>query len=295
MNPDYRSYYRALDVAPGCTWTQLRAAYRRLVRTWHPDRFDQDPERRILAEEKTKEINRAYQVLSDYQERHGRLPDVISRPEPHPANAPHYPQRPQAPVGMVAEPEWATDTRTIRRGRSTRLLPLALMGFAAWMTYTLWQPAATIPTWHEPHPAKVAVPIGPVADHGADEAADDEGVFTVGSSPNQVQAAEGLPERIRGDVWYYGKSRIYFTDGMVQRWVNDPSHPLHVAFGEPRQHRLQTTFTIGATRSEVLAVQGPPLLETDQTWDYGVSRVYFSGGHVSGWYSSPFAPLKVKR
>jgi hypothetical protein len=43
---------------------QLRAAYRDLVQVWHPDRFAHDPRLRRKAEEKLKNINRAYEMLT---------------------------------------------------------------------------------------------------------------------------------------------------------------------------------------------------------------------------------------
>jgi DnaJ domain len=56
----------ALDVLalrPGATSVEIKEAYRDLVKVWHPDRFGSDPRLRQKAEEKLKEINKAYLVL----------------------------------------------------------------------------------------------------------------------------------------------------------------------------------------------------------------------------------------
>ena len=125
--------------------------------------------------------------------------------------------------------------------------------------------------------------------------AEKRGFFTVGSTRDQVQAVQGMPSSIRNGVWYYGKSRVYFLDGTVMRWVNDPADPLRIAFGVPRTPRWPTTFAMGSTKALVKTVQGRPLLETVHEWDYGASKVYFADGRVTGWYNSPFSPLKTAR
>ena len=55
-----RDYYEALGVARDADAEELQQAYRRLARTYHPD-VNKDP----AAEERFKEINEAYHVLSD--------------------------------------------------------------------------------------------------------------------------------------------------------------------------------------------------------------------------------------
>jgi DnaJ domain len=56
----------ALDVLalrPGATSVEIKEAYRDLVKVWHPDRFGTDARLREKAEDKLKEINKAYRVL----------------------------------------------------------------------------------------------------------------------------------------------------------------------------------------------------------------------------------------
>jgi COMPASS component SWD3 len=59
---------RLFDLKPGASQQDLKFAYKRLVKQWHPDRFAHDPGKAKLAEEKIKEINLAYASLKVYLE-----------------------------------------------------------------------------------------------------------------------------------------------------------------------------------------------------------------------------------
>lgn len=66
MPVQYKDYYKTLGVAKSASTKDIKAAYRKLARQWHPD---VNPTRKKEAEEKFKEISEAYEVLSDAQKR----------------------------------------------------------------------------------------------------------------------------------------------------------------------------------------------------------------------------------
>jgi curved DNA-binding protein len=61
----YRDYYQALGVGKDAKAEEIKKAYRKLARKYHPDMNPDDKS----AEEKFKEINEAYEVLSDREKR----------------------------------------------------------------------------------------------------------------------------------------------------------------------------------------------------------------------------------
>ena len=60
-----RDYYEVLGVNKNATEAELKKAYRKMAMKYHPDQNQGDKE----AEEKFKEVNEAYEVLSDSQKR----------------------------------------------------------------------------------------------------------------------------------------------------------------------------------------------------------------------------------
>jgi len=61
---DKRDYYEVLGISKGASEDEIKRAYRRLAKKYHPD-VNKEPG----AEEKFKEINEAYEVLSDPQKK----------------------------------------------------------------------------------------------------------------------------------------------------------------------------------------------------------------------------------
>jgi len=61
---EYRDYYKTLGISRGATIDEIKKAYRKLARKYHPD-VSKEPD----AEARMREVNEAYAVLSDAEKR----------------------------------------------------------------------------------------------------------------------------------------------------------------------------------------------------------------------------------
>ncbi|MFZ3173046.1 MAG: DnaJ C-terminal domain-containing protein [Carboxydocellales bacterium] len=67
MGVSYQDYYETLGVSRSATEKEIKTAYRKLARKWHPDLHKDKA--KDAAEEKFKQVNEAYEVLSDPEKR----------------------------------------------------------------------------------------------------------------------------------------------------------------------------------------------------------------------------------
>ena len=59
-----KDYYQILGVSSNTSSEEIKMAYKRLAKQWHPDRWRNSSDfERLQAEEKMKDINEAYEVL----------------------------------------------------------------------------------------------------------------------------------------------------------------------------------------------------------------------------------------
>ena len=94
---DYKDYYKILGVDKKASEKDIKKAYRKLARQYHPDVNPDKPD----AEAKFKEVNEAYEVLRDKEKR--QKYDQLG------ANWKQYEQWQKAGGGSHGEPfEWGT-------------------------------------------------------------------------------------------------------------------------------------------------------------------------------------------
>ena len=300
-----------LGLEYGASNDEIKNAFHILAKVWHPDRFESDQKLRTIAEGKLKEFNSAFHLLTLPSSR--RVPHDPSqgrsrpkRPEPQTEHAKPQAQSPST----ERQPAAAAPTQRSRENRSQQKPPQprrrphhsrsakvpagksgwGLLGiFAAvmliWVGGFLWHeknrtrstgssPAARVavgspPQQSDPQQPHHEVPSGnTLTEPSANE--DNRGPTARGESRQPATSPESLGAKA-------GANNT--TDG---RRV------------EPRPIVEAGYFTLGSSRDDVLAIQGAPTEVSEDEFEYGSSRVYFTHGVVGAWYNSRRNPLKVR-
>lgn len=99
-----------------------------------------------------------------------------------------------------------------------------------------------------------------------------------------------LPMRLATPVFVASMFLIvsaWFSD-ILPKW-----RPFTARSVSPADFTASPIFTLGSSRADVQAVQGPPTVSTSSMWSYGSSRVYFRRDRVIGWFSSRKTPLRI--
>jgi tetratricopeptide (TPR) repeat protein len=60
-------YYEILGLKLNASPQEVKQAHRKLAKTWHPDKFLDNPPLKELAEQKIRQINQAYEALKSYR------------------------------------------------------------------------------------------------------------------------------------------------------------------------------------------------------------------------------------
>ncbi|MFC1679727.1 J domain-containing protein [Elusimicrobiota bacterium] len=89
--------YRVLELEPGAPLEEVKAAFRRLARRQHPDRYEKSVPLKKRANEAFARVNDAYHKLKDY---------IENPPQEEPPQEPEEPEEEETPSGSSL-PGWA--------------------------------------------------------------------------------------------------------------------------------------------------------------------------------------------
>ena len=298
MSKQYAHSYAVLGLKPDSSWGEIRRAYKNAINQWHPDRFQQDGQKKKIAEERSMEITRAYKALADYYRIHGTTPENSAPPS---VNRSQQPVETQAPSETRGQATPARDNHAhqpvpspVESSLSKGIVTTVVISVFLYLWFlndpteptrkTDSLPISTMPDVSLPESA------GKVSSHPADK------YFTLGSKLGEVYTIQGVPSKTEEGIWHYGKSRVYFVNGRVSRWDSRPENPLNASLEVDPVAVEKVFIQRGSTKDEVRTLQGAPWLQTEREWTYGASRIYFNDSNVvTGWKESPQNPLKIQK
>lgn len=217
---DFAALYRELELVPGCSPAQLRAAYRRRVSRLHPDQGGSPENTGRL-----QQLNRLYRAALEFERAHGRLPGAGSG-----ATASEWPDT-LASAGVDGRGPLATAPAQARERipRSFLLVVIAAVCVLLWRVLADMAPALDASA--EPMPAPHAA--NPAATHYR-SAVPHDGLLAQGMRREAVLDIQGEPLDRRASRWLYGPSWVEFACDRVVDWYSSPLQPLRVRMERPK-------------------------------------------------------------
>ena len=116
-----KDYYQILEVSLAATQEEIKKAWREQVQVWHPDRFNHNPSLLRKAEERTKLINEAFEVLGYPEKR--RSYDARSRSGKRSDEEPRSSQADDTTITRCPNPDCAISLRIGKKGHLRVLCP----------------------------------------------------------------------------------------------------------------------------------------------------------------------------
>ena len=270
-----------LGVGIYATENEIKAAYRLLVKVWHPDRFPGDPKLKQVAEAKLKEINSAFAFLTSPAAK--RIP--VQRPTQDSAGA-----TPPASTPPSAATETGNTTPVEIRVRTPY--------FWIWPAMKLLSKIAML---------AVVILLGRylwIAFDLEDSVGDEASSFYKSGKKNLLNGLEAPKKRfleamerdLQRFEWFRSSSESLpqpapiTADNQQPKKTHTTPHPSQAA-----PIAIRSYLTIGSTRDEVLAQQGTPTASSEDKLVYGKSELYLKDNAVIGWRIDPVSsPIRVK-
>jgi len=267
--------------------SEIKEAYRVLIKVWHPDRFQNDKKLRAAAEEKLKALNTAYKLLIEGPGRTTRRQPAGQRYRAKAASRP----------GAKPQRTETTERRGARQHRrlmpsSTTLVSLGALACAMFIAALVLQSMdatlASDPTvggFYSQLRYGVAgrfrQAVGAVWSGAGQRLRDLTPHPSAPVSAVNAQSADAAQPSDRTEA--------------ADRISTQSAHRRELGAAQAAPARLVPYVTTGLTRSEVTAIAGAPTAATAEKLVYGGSEIDFTQGKVSGWKIDPAsAPIRVK-
>ena len=74
---DIQQCFDVLEIGSNASIDEVKQAYKDMVNIWHPDRFTNNPRLKQKAEDKLKEINKAYEMMQPFLRTGKQHPDTV--------------------------------------------------------------------------------------------------------------------------------------------------------------------------------------------------------------------------
>ena len=272
-------------LTPGATKDEIKDAYRTLAKVWHPDRFPGDEHLRQKAEDKLKEINSAYQILSTPAEEIPRRQSARTASQSDAPSPTTTEDSGEEPYQDASTGNFRASFRTKRRRNMTQLsVAIILVAVAIWAAlqhgrFLLSEFGTATAT------------VGSVGRQMASAVTDKIQTETVGrDTATGQESKQKMQSPKQGTIDSANPANKTAANPRTKATASDRASLLVF----PPEDPGVPYFTVGSTKDDVIRVQGVPTRITGSVFAYGHSEVYFKDGRVQSWQMDPSSPLKAQ-
>lgn len=226
MSTNYRCCYETMELQPGATWRDVRRSFKHLVQCWHPDKYEQDAEAKQVAEERLREINKAYLAFSEYYSQHGKMPLTAG------SSTADWQFQKTSGMDFVNTHEVNKQARSRPRNivGTKWLLVSLIFGILVFGVIWLRQTPGPVMELSKNKENSLIVKKAPRREVKVERGLprDEKEPIRIGSSAEEVLEIEGEPLMKMERRWDYGPSFIEFRRGKVINWHSSVLRPLNV-------------------------------------------------------------------
>jgi curved DNA-binding protein CbpA len=283
-----------LELKADASESEIKEAYRVLVKVWHPDRFQSDKKLRTAAEDKLKAVNSAYVFLTSRAAKRDHRKRTAQTPKPDAYKPDTY--KADASGAYTSEP------RVVARRRGLMPSPAALVGFGALACGVLIAALAfksiDSSLASDPVTGRIYSELRASVANSFRQAAG-----TIWSGAGQ-QVRDLLPQRSTAaaaaslqpaDAAQPASQPDNIGPSVAQGAITQSAHKRELGAAHAAPIKLLPYVTVGLTRDEVIAIDGAPAAAADGKLVYQGAELNFTDGKVSGWKIDPAsASIRVK-
>jgi len=296
------NYYEILEIEDFASLEAVKDAHRRLALKYHPDRNKGDKS----CEEKFKVTQDAYEHLNSFEKKQiydEELTAMYAYEQAEPSYEFYsYPK---------AEPQQRYNRR---RTYSYRFSWIIVLAFCSLVYHTVSNNSQAPDDYSviyqnnnnsiQPLLRADNSPSGTTLDSEM-ISKDGRVLFTIGSSKQEVVAAQGRPFHVEvvsvfnKEVWSYNRSTISFEGGVVTGYNNADSN-LNVTVKRADASAKVSSYSVGSSTDDVLAIEGVPEAVTkimgsnEEIWTYGSAFITIRN-HLVESYSDNANVLHFKK
>jgi len=282
---------RVLELDSHATQKEIKTAYRLLIKVWHPDRFQGDATLKYSAEQKLKNVNIAYRILTETSE-----PKRDWEPAPADTASQTEPGTTKTAADWTPEIDRVTMLSMRLRWTFGLLFKIAVLAFAILIGRYIWiafdLPGLSGGDMHRVYDAGL--------DNVQKELPGPQHRFLVAIEHDLRRLGlNGMAASVATEL--QAEESEATADEPTKPEPASSDKPARKPSGKqsanppPAPRVIRSYITIGSTRDEVIAKQGPPTTSSEDKLVYGHSELDLKDGAVVGWRIDPASdPIRVK-